>query len=95
MSILTVWRRAAGRAALTATAEYWSLVFPLSMYAAATHQIAERVGWPALVGLSRGFLAIAAAAWLFGVVALGGRRGAGGDAGRSCARPRAFHLKTR
>lgn len=66
LALLTVWRRAVARLSWAASAEYWAFVFPLGMYAAATHQVASAVSLPLLDTLARVFLAIAAAAWVIG-----------------------------
>ncbi|MCV7280548.1 tellurite resistance/C4-dicarboxylate transporter family protein [Mycolicibacterium flavescens] len=51
---------------------WWAMVFPLGMYAAATHAIAGDTGWPAVSTVSLVFFWIAFAAWT--IVAVAGLR---------------------
>lgn len=55
--------------------EYWALVFPLGMYAAATRGVATAAGIPAIAALPPIFVGAGIAAWLLGMADL--LRGAG------------------
>jgi tellurite resistance protein TehA-like permease len=49
---------------------YWSFVFPLGMYSAATHEMSSVLALPFLQPVARVFLALAAIAWLAAFVGL-------------------------
>jgi len=49
---------------------YWGAVFPLGMYSAATHQMAQVLGLRFLLPLARGFFWLAVLAWLLTAVGL-------------------------
>jgi tellurite resistance protein TehA-like permease len=68
--ILTVWRHTGGRTPLTYSPEYWSMVFPLGMYAACTFEIATLTGEPALRAVASDFLDVALAAWVWAFTGL-------------------------
>ncbi len=61
---LMLWRHAIARIPISYGLEYWSLVFPLGMYTAATWSLAHVVGPEFLDPIPRLFLWIAIAAWL-------------------------------
>ncbi len=68
---LMVWRHLPGRVRLVYQFDYWSLVFPLGMYAAATLSFARAVGVEFLAVVPRFFFWAAVAAWcltFFGMV---------------------------
>jgi len=60
---LMVWRRLVGRVRLVYQFDYWSLVFPLGMYAAATLTFARAIGAEFLTFVPRVFFWAAIAAW--------------------------------
>jgi tellurite resistance protein TehA-like permease len=62
--ILTFWRHVIGGVPLSYSLEYWSMVFPLGMYAAATSAFAHTTGFDFLAGIPDFFFWIAFAAWL-------------------------------
>lgn len=69
--IVGVWRHVWKRVPLTYDPQYWSLVFPLGMYTAATWMLAQATGITVLRGISTAFLFPALAAWsftLFGMI---------------------------
>ena len=57
-----MWRHLLRRFPLTYEPRYWSMVFPLGMYAASTLQLAKATALP-LVGLAHGFFYAGLAAW--------------------------------
>lgn len=61
---LGVWRHAIRKVKLTYDPQYWSMVFPLAMYAICTGGIVDIFKLTALGVISQGFLVIAGAAWL-------------------------------
>ena len=61
--VLGVWRHLLRRFPLRYDPAYWAAVFPLGMYAAATHELSGALGLPLLDGLPPLFLAAALAAW--------------------------------
>jgi tellurite resistance protein TehA-like permease len=62
--VLTFWRYAIGAVHLRYRLEYWSMVFPLGMYSAATWAFAQATGFDFLGVIPKFFLWIAFAAWL-------------------------------
>lgn len=61
--VLGVWRHIVRRHPLDYDPQYWGMVFPLGMYAAATSRLAEVLSLAPLAAASRGFLPVAIVAW--------------------------------
>ena len=61
---LALWRYVRRRYPLRYDVGYWGAVFPLGMYSAATHQMAQALGVRFLAPLARVFFYVAAAAWV-------------------------------
>ncbi len=77
--LLGVWRHIVRRHPLDYDPQYWGMVFPLGMYAAATSRLAEALPLAPLAAISRIFLPVAIVAWaatLLGLVRIlvSGRR---------------------
>jgi tellurite resistance protein TehA-like permease len=68
--VLTLWRHAIGAVPLRYHLEYWSMVFPLGMYSAATWAFAQATGFDFLGVIPKFFLWIAFAAWLATFIAM-------------------------
>ncbi|HEY8595463.1 MAG TPA: tellurite resistance/C4-dicarboxylate transporter family protein [Devosiaceae bacterium] len=68
--ILGIWRHIYKRFPLAYDPLYWGAVFPLGMYAVATHQMAQALHFDFLDPLSTAFALIAMAAWLVAFAAL-------------------------
>lgn len=68
--ILGFWRHVYRRFPLTYDPLYWGAVFPLGMYAVATHQMAQALNFGFLEPLPTAFVGIALAAWLLAFGAL-------------------------
>jgi tellurite resistance protein TehA-like permease len=62
--VVFAWRHLQARTPIRYDAAYWSLVFPLGMYSAATHAYAEADALPFLLPLARAFAWLSLAAWL-------------------------------
>ena len=65
-----VWRHVIGRVRLVYQFDYWSLVFPLGMYAAATLSFARAIDAEFLAFVPRFFLFAAIGAWCLVVVGM-------------------------
>jgi tellurite resistance protein TehA-like permease len=61
--IVGIWRHRSRHVPLTYDPQYWSLVFPLGMYSAATWMLGRATGIAPLRPISAVFLALALAAW--------------------------------
>ena len=61
--LLGAWRHLWRRHALSYDPQYWAMVFPLGMYAAATFQLAAALPMAPLVALARGTLPVALVGW--------------------------------
>jgi tellurite resistance protein TehA-like permease len=61
--MLGAWRHVGRHVALRYDLQYWSMVFPLGMYAVATRRLAAALEWPVLVPLGTAFGYVALAAW--------------------------------
>lgn len=70
LAVLMVWRRVIGRLRLVYQFDYWSLVFPLGMYATATLSFARAIDAKFLAVVSRFFLFAAIGAWCLVVVGM-------------------------
>jgi tellurite resistance protein TehA-like permease len=64
LALLTAWRHVAGRISLAYDPQYWSMVFPLGMYTAATATFARAASHDFLLPIPRLFVWVAIAAWL-------------------------------
>jgi tellurite resistance protein TehA-like permease len=64
LATLVVWRHAIQRLPLGYEPAYWSAVFPLGMYAVATHALASAMSLDFLVVIARACFWIAVGAWL-------------------------------
>jgi tellurite resistance protein TehA-like permease len=65
-----VWRHVIQRHPLVYDPQYWSLVFPLGMYAACTFKLDATLGVPFLAVLPKTFLWVALAAWTLTAVGM-------------------------
>jgi tellurite resistance protein TehA-like permease len=61
--LLGVWKHGAHRVPLRYTTPLWSMVFPLGMYAVASHRLSLVAEVPALQSMSRVMAWIALAVW--------------------------------
>lgn len=77
MIAIGIWRHIVRRVPLRYHPSYWSLVFPLGMYGAATYKMSAEVGLDQLDWLPEVTLAVAISAWAaasLGLIAQGARR---------------------
>ncbi len=72
MVAIGVWRHVVRRVPLRYHPSYWSMVFPLGMYGAATFRMRAAIDLDALAWLPQVELAVAFAAWAVTFVGLGG-----------------------
>ena len=70
LTTLLIWRHVVHRIPLSLRLEYWSMVFPLGMYTAATGALSNQKGAEFLAVIPRVFIWIALASWLFGFVGM-------------------------
>ena len=68
--IFGVWRHLVWRQPLRYHPTYWSLVFPLGMYAVATYRLSLAADFPPMREMSRGIVWIAFAAWAIAMAGL-------------------------
>ena len=68
--LLGVWRHVVRRHPLAYDPQYWGMVFPLGMYAAATFRLAEALPMAPLAAISHAFLPIAIVAWTMTLLGL-------------------------
>ena len=68
--IIGVWRHLIRRVPVRYDPQYWSLVFPLGMYAVATHRMATTLDLSFLEWIPRVFLVIALFAWTLTLVGM-------------------------
>lgn len=61
--VLGIWRHVFKRIPLKYTYQYWSLVFPLGMYAVCTLKLSKAMGLPFLTGISSVFVIISIGTW--------------------------------
>jgi len=61
--IVEVWRHLRGHVRFIYSPDYWSLVFPLGMYSAATFMLAQATGLTFLHPLAKAFAGVAALVW--------------------------------
>ncbi len=71
--VLGVWRHLLRRHPVVYEPQYWGMVFPLGMYAVATHEVATVLDLPALTDVSRVFALVALVAWASVFVAMARR----------------------
>ena len=64
LALLTAWRHVAGKISLAYDPQYWSMVFPLGMYTAATATFARAASHDFLLPIPRLFVWVAITAWL-------------------------------
>jgi tellurite resistance protein TehA-like permease len=62
--ILGDWRHVVKRVPFAYHPAYWSMVFPLGMYTAATFQLGRALSLPFLLAIPAGFIYVALGAWL-------------------------------
>ena len=68
--VLVIWRYGYNRYPLRYDPAYWSVVFPLGMYSAATHELSLVLALPFLQPVAEAFLALAGVAWIVTFVGL-------------------------
>ncbi|MFA5631989.1 MAG: tellurite resistance/C4-dicarboxylate transporter family protein [Porticoccaceae bacterium] len=73
--VLGVWRHALQRHPLRYEGLYWAMVFPLGMYAVATHRLALALEQPWLQPLAQTFMWVGLGAWVLAALGLAGTLG--------------------
>jgi tellurite resistance protein TehA-like permease len=68
--LLGTWRHLWRRHPIAYDPQYWAMVFPLGMYAAATFRLAEALPFPPLAAVARLFLPLALLAWTLAAAGL-------------------------
>jgi tellurite resistance protein TehA-like permease len=68
--VLALWRYVYARFPLRYDPQYWSVVFPLGMYAVATHEMSLAFGIGFLDAVVPGFLYAALCAWVIVIIGL-------------------------
>lgn len=68
--MLLIWRHIVHGVPLSFQSEYWSMVFPLGMYTAATWALSRQNGAEFLAVIPRVCIWVASASWLFGLVGM-------------------------
>jgi len=68
--LLGAWRHLWHRHPIAYDPQYWGMVFPLGMYAAATFRLSEALPFAPLALVARGVLPVALAAWLAAALGL-------------------------
>ncbi len=71
--ILEIWRHLWKRYPVRYDPEYWDIVFPLGMYAAATFELARATGYAFLSSIAAVMVYPALAAWLITFIGMAGR----------------------
>ncbi|MGH9722701.1 MAG: tellurite resistance/C4-dicarboxylate transporter family protein [Bryobacteraceae bacterium] len=62
--IAGIWRHVVRRVPIAYDPQYWSMVFPLGMFAVATFTLSSAIDMPALAAIGRGFVFVALGCWL-------------------------------
>jgi len=62
--LLGVWRHVIRRHPLAYDPQYWGMVFPLGMYAAATFRLSQALPFEPLAYVARAFFAVAVGSWI-------------------------------
>ncbi|MCC6350184.1 MAG: tellurite resistance/C4-dicarboxylate transporter family protein [Candidatus Eisenbacteria bacterium] len=70
LMMLGIWRHAVRRYPFAYDPQYWGMVFPLGMYAAATWRLAQALPFAPLEALARVFLPLALALWAITAIGL-------------------------
>jgi tellurite resistance protein TehA-like permease len=68
--VIGIWRHVVERVPLRYDPQYWSLVFPLGMYGAATYRMEHALGFGFLDAVPKLFLGAALAAWAITLVGM-------------------------
>jgi len=68
--MLLIWRHIVHGVSMSFRSEYWSMVFPLGMYTAATWDLSRQNGAEFLAVIPRVWIWVASASWLFGLLGM-------------------------